>query len=131
MLSEKKLKSEFAEMSGRLIWRKKIIKTEEIIEIYSPYTGSMDERTIQIERDYPTLTTFPISSAAESDDSLRILDEENRLQVAKMIGLDRIPEIDPNAIDESSGILDHLFEDEEETDSVKLVKNMRMSRKWR
>ena len=51
-------------------------------------------------------------------------DSKMREQLTKLIGLDEVPEIDPNAIDKFDGLFDDLVDGP--TDCVQLLKEMRI-----
>ena len=51
-------------------------------------------------------------------------DSKIREELAKMIGLDAVPEIDPNAIDKLDGLFDDLIDGP--TDCVQLLKEFRV-----
>lgn len=51
-------------------------------------------------------------------------DSKIREELAKMIGLDAVPEIDPNAIDKLDGLFDDLTDGP--TDCVQLLKEFRV-----
>jgi len=53
-------------------------------------------------------------------------DSKMRKELAKMVGLDSVPEIDPSAIDRLDGLLDDLVDDP--VDSVQLLKEHRMGK---
>ena len=52
-------------------------------------------------------------------------DYKERKRLAKLIGLDDVPELDSSAFDELEGLWDDLFSEGEEIDSVELVKQIR------
>lgn len=56
-------------------------------------------------------------------------DYDQRLHLAKMIGLDEVPDIDPDGWNKLDGLLDDLFDGE--VDAVELVKQVRRRRHYR
>lgn len=50
-------------------------------------------------------------------------DYDQRLKLAKMIGLDEVPELDDNAIDNISGMFSDIFDDDD--DAVELIRDVR------
>jgi len=114
MSSQFKSRIDFKEIDKKVtIWRK--TTSSEVVEIFI----APEQEEIEIEQRHDLYREV---SFIEGDDSLRISDEENRMELAKMIGLDVIPDRDPDAINVTLGVLDNLFEDDTEIDSTKIVK---------
>lgn len=104
----------------KIIW-KKTIHQEEIIEIT---IISGDEKSNEVSSKEYVKYVLPILRV-ESHEASTIDDTAIRKELANMIGLIELPSINPESIDDLTGLFDDILEDEEEYDGVKLLKTYR------